>query len=179
MRIVGGRLKSRVLLPFDGEKIRPTSDKVRESFFNIIQTRVVGCSFLDLFCGTGAMGIEALSRGANKVVLNDSSNQSITLAKRNAEKLGVKEEIEFSLSDSIEYLRRTKHLFDVIFIDPPYKCGIYEDIVPLCCSVLKENGIVVTESEQPLLENELGDLVKVDQRKYGRDYLTFYKIGEK
>ena len=83
MRIVGGIFKGRTLLGFDGDKIRPTSDKARESLFNILQYKVQDCTFLDLFCGTGAMGIEALSRGAVKVYFNDLSRESFSLTKNN------------------------------------------------------------------------------------------------
>ena len=87
MRIVGGKYRSRVLTSFAGEDVRPTSDMVRESLFNILQGKIAGKTFLDLFCGTGAVGIEALSRGANKVTFNDLSKDSIALTKKNLEKV--------------------------------------------------------------------------------------------
>ena len=83
MRIVGGKHRSRVLKEFKGDAVRPTADKVRESLFNILQTQTEGATFLDLFGGTGAVGIEALSRGAKKVVFTDSSSDSIKLIKEN------------------------------------------------------------------------------------------------
>ena len=86
MRIVGGKYKGRVLVGFDGNKIRPTSDMARESLFNILQNIIYGADFLDLFCGTGAMGIEAISRGAHSVTFNDADKNSLAVLKKNLEK---------------------------------------------------------------------------------------------
>ena len=83
MRIIAGKYKGRTLFEFKGYDIRPTSDRARESLFDILQLKVPGCAFLDLFCGTGAVGIEALSRGAKKAVLNDVSRESVKIAKQN------------------------------------------------------------------------------------------------
>ena len=85
MRIVGGIYKGRVLCPFEKIGVRPTSDMARESLFNILQTRILGAKFLDLFAGTGAVGIEALSRGAKEVTLNDFGKESVALIKKNLE----------------------------------------------------------------------------------------------
>ena len=103
MRIVGGKYKGRRLAEFKGRDIRPTSDQTRESLFNILQFRIYGKSFLDLFCGTGAVGIEAYSRGAGKVVLNDVSRESVKLAKANLEKLGIAD-VEVKTSDALTLL---------------------------------------------------------------------------
>lgn len=177
MRIVGGKYKSRVLFEFKGDLIRPTADKVRESLFNILQNRIYGAEFLDLFCGTGAMGIEALSRGAKKVTFNDKSRDSIALTKKNLQKLGVEEEYKVSNLDACTYLTSTADKFDLVYIDPPYTSDFGLKALQKARLVLKEDGLVIYENEKPFSENIEG-LVKVDERKYGRVYLTFFKGEE-
>ena len=113
MRIVGGAYRSRVLSTFDGDRIRPTSDKVRESLFNILQFKVIGCEFLDLFCGSGAVGLEAVSRGAKHVYFNDGASESLALAKKNALALKV-ENATFTLGDALRFFDKSKS-FDIIF----------------------------------------------------------------
>ena len=121
MRIVGGLYRGRTLFTFEGQDIRPTPDKVRESIFNIIQHRVYGSSFLDVFSGTGAMGIEALSRGAKSVVLNDKDRQSIKLINKNVEKIGAKEGVKVTNLDGVQLLSSSLEKYDIIYLDPPYK----------------------------------------------------------
>lgn len=174
MRVVGGKYKGRVLCGFEGNEIRPTSDMVRESLFNILQYKKSESEFLDLFCGTGAMGIEAASRGAKKVVLNDLSKKSLAVAKKNLSKVGNPPEIELSNKDAALFLASTAQKFDVVYIDPPYKGGFNEVAVAGAKNVLKEDGIIVLESEEPFCE-EVEGLIKFDERKYGRARLTFFK----
>ena len=174
MRIVGGTYKSRVLLEFKGNDVRPTADKVRESLFNILQNRIYGSEFLDLFSGTGAMGIEALSRGAKRVVFNDKARESISLIRKNLEKLGVTENFEVTNLDAVTCLLGSVDKFDIIYIDPPYKSEFGERALDVAVKALKENGIVVYENEKPFTR-EVNGLIKYDERKYGRVYLTFFK----
>lgn len=177
MRIIGGKYKGRVLCPFDGIGVRPTSDRVRESLFNIIQFEIANACFLDLYAGTGAVGIEALSRGAKSVVLNDNSKDSISLIKKNLLKISNPKEIEVTFFDGLKFLDITEKKFDFVFIDPPYKEGLNEISVKKAQNVLTEKGIVILESEVTA-EKSVGDLILYDQRKYGRAYLSFYKRGE-
>ena len=176
MRIVGGKYRGRVLSGFNGQNIRPTADKVRESIFNIIQFSVKGCSFLDLFCGTGAMGIEALSRGAGYVVFNDSAKESINLLKKNLDKLGITENYKISFADAFTYIERSSDKFDFIYIDPPYRAGIGVEAVEKTVKLLKNGGIIILEDEKPFIENREG-LKVIDERKYGRVFLTFFRQG--
>lgn len=161
-------------MAFDGDKIRPTSDKVRESLFNILQLKVPNAKFLDLFCGTGAMGIEALSRGAKKVVFNDFSRESLTLLKKNLEKVKVEEDYEIVNFDAVNFLRNTTEKFDVIFLDPPYKSELKNKCLPFINGALNDGGIAILEDEIEF-KGEIEGLVKYDKRKYGRVHLTFFK----
>ncbi|MBE7087014.1 MAG: 16S rRNA (guanine(966)-N(2))-methyltransferase RsmD [Clostridiales bacterium] len=177
MRVVGGLYKGRVLVPFDGDRIRPTSDKVRESFYNIVRDKVYGCNFLDLFCGTGAMGIEALSRGASFVQLNDFSKDSLTVVKKNLEKLKITDNVKITNFDATGCLKNSIQKFDIIYIDPPYKSDLGIKVLPFVGEALTDDGIAVYESETPFNERVSG-LEIYDTRKYGRAYLTFFKKGE-
>ena len=174
MRIVAGKYRGRTLNQFDGEKIRPTLDMVRESLFNIIQNKIVDKVFLDLYCGTGAVGIEALSRGAEIVVFNDASRDSIALLKKNLDKIKADEDYEISNKDAVQFLKTTDKKFDIIFLDPPYKSPNKFDALSFCTLALKEDGIIIFEDENEW-ENEAEGLIVVDKRKYGRAHLTFFK----
>ena len=177
LRIVGGKYRSRVLTGFENIGVRPTSDMARESLFNILQTRIYGSVFLDLFAGSGAVGIEALSRGAKKVVFNDSSRQSISVIKKNLEKLKVSEDYSVVNFDAVTFLARTDIKFDIIYIDPPYDSGLGEDAVKSSKNALAEGGLVVLESEKPFDGNIEGFTV-ADKRRYGRAHLTFFAKEE-
>lgn len=178
MRIVGGIYRGRNLVPFDCDKIRPTSDKVRESVFNILQFRISGASFLDLFGGTGAMGIEALSRGAEKVVINDLNRESLSVAKKNIEKIGNPDRIKTVNFDAVKFLENSVEKFDVIFIDPPYKSDLAVKSLSVSTNALKDDGIVILESEEEFTE-EIDGLSVYDKRKYGRARITIFKRDNK
>ncbi len=172
MRIVGGKYRSRVLCSFDGDKIRPTADKVRESLFNILSFRIGECRFLDMFCGTGAIGIEAISRGAAEVVFNDKSKDSISLLKKNLNLLKITDSYSVFNKDALILEPRSVGTFDVIYIDPPYKDGIGEAAIRVAAELLRGGGVIVFEDEKPFGFNPSGLKVS-DGRKYGRVYLTF------
>lgn len=174
MRIVGGKYKGRTLCPFDGEKIRPTADKVRESLFNILQFEIFGKSFLDLFCGTGAMGIEALSRGASKVVFNDASRESLALLKKNLAKVKVEDEYAVKNLDAVTLLNSSAEKFDLIFIDPPYKSELGVKCLNVAVKALNDGGTIIFEDEKSF-DGSLSGLKLKDRRKYGRVHLTFFE----
>lgn len=175
MRIVGGSLRGRVLNEFRDKGVRPTSDMARESLFNILRFKVEDCAFLDLFAGTGAVGIEAFSRGAKNVWLNDFSNESIALITKNLEKLGVKEKIKLTKQNALIFLQTVSEKFDVVYVDPPYKADFKVQVLGLAKDVLTEDGIIVLEDEQ-FLEHNIEGLVEYDRRKYGRVHLTFLRL---
>ena len=177
MRIVGGKYKGRTLNEFKGQDIRPTSDMARESLFNIIRFDIVGADFLDLFSGTGAVGIEALSRGANSVTFNDFSRKSIALIKTNLEKLKVDEQYSVINYDAVSLLASGQKKYDIIYIDPPYKTDLKERCLQVAINSLNSGGFIVLEDENKW-EKDIPDLVKYDERKYGRVHLTFFKGKE-
>ena len=174
MRIVGGEFRGRTLVEFLGEEVRPTADKVRESLFNILQFKICGCRFLDLFAGTGAMGIEALSRGASEVVFNDFSKKSLQIVNKNLQKLKIEKGVKVVNFDACRFLAENKQPFDVIFIDPPYKSGLGIEALKVVKDSIADGGVVVYEEEEEFL-GEVEGLIVSDRRKYGRVHLTFFK----
>ena len=165
-----------MLLEFKGNDVRPTHDKVRESLFNILRDKVPSCNFLDLFSGTGAMGIEAISRGAKRVVFNDISRDSVSLIKKNLNLLKVDNGFQVYNLDAITFLKNTSEKFDVIYIDPPYKMTeLGLNAIKKAVNVIDDDGIIVMEEE--FFMEEVEGLKIVDTRKYGRAHLTFYKKG--
>lgn len=175
MRIVGGIYKGRKLFEFKGYEVRPTSDMTRESLFNILNAKIVDKSFLDLFCGTGAVGLEALSRGANKVTLNDASKESIILATKNAEKLGA--DVNISKMDALAFISYTHEKYDYIFIDAPYQDPVGINALNQVHQILADGGVVIFENEYKF-EGNVNGLTLYDTRKYGRSHLAFFRKNE-
>lgn len=172
MRIIGGKYRGKVLAAFKGNDIRPTADRVKESLFNILAPEISGANVLDLFCGSGSVGLEAISRGADYVVFNDISKDSLAVLKKNCAALRVEPRI--CNLDYRELLRSIDVTFDVIYIDPPYKSGFGKDALERIAArnLLNTGGVAVLESDRPF-EGDVG-LVKYDERKYGVAYLTFF-----
>lgn len=162
MRIIAGKHRGRVLKSFAGEAIRPTPDRVKESLFQILEPRLRGARVLDLFAGSGALGLEALSRGAREAVFNDLD---LTLVKRNLAL--VKESAVLTERDFAVCLKSVKGKFDLIFLDPPYKSDDYERALKLIAEEdrLEEDGLVVVESEREIVAE---GYETADERFYGR-----------
>lgn len=181
MRIIGGKYRSRVLAEFEGEAVRPTSDRVKESLFNILSLRLIGSRVLDLFSGSGALGLESLSRGAREVLFNDCAKASVAILKKNlaALKVSVGEEAKVSNCDYLVCLEQARGQFDVIFIDPPYRFDYGEKALACIArrGLLSENGVAVYERDRSFA-GEVEGLEKYDERKYGKIYLTFFRRAQ-
>ncbi len=181
MRIIGGKYRSRVLVEFDGENVRPTSDRAKESLFNILALKMQGARVLDLFSGSGALGLESLSRGAKEVVFNDCSKDSLNVLKKNLStlKIAIGEEVKLSGSDYLVCLEGLRGEFDIIFLDPPYRFDYGEKALQKIAQkgLLSKVGVAVYERDRPF-EGEVDGLDKYDERKYGKTYLTFFKRKE-
>lgn len=175
MRVIAGKYRSRVLAKFDGEDIRPTSDRVKESLFGILTPVIRNSSVLDLFCGSGNLGIEAISRGAKRVVFNDISKDSVSVLRKNLSALKITE-AEVYNEDYKRLLATVGGKFDIIFCDPPYKADYADEVFGAVTErgLLTEDGVIVYEREAPV-ECRLPDLYVSDVRRYGRTVLTFIK----
>lgn len=181
MRVISGIYRGRKLECLEGRDIRPTSDRVKESLFNILSSHVIESTFFDMFGGTGSIGIEAISRGASLAVFVDESIQSIKVLRANLEKLGINEKVEVYNTDyitAVNQLFKSKKKFDFIFIDPPYHLGIAQNalnVVDEQC-ILESNGMIIVEhNEEDTMPKNVGSLMMQRQRKYGSTILTFYK----
>lgn len=176
MRIIGGKFRGLKLTPFDGKEIRPTADRVKESIFNILAADVPSCRALDLFCGSGALGLECISRGAEFVSFNDNSPRSIAVLTRNLQKLKGEKNYAVTRLDFAARLNAEREKFDIIFIDPPYALPAGEEALKLIGkgNILTEDGVAVFERDRKF-EGEIEGLEVCDRRKYGSVHLTFFK----
>lgn len=181
MRIIGGQYRSRVLAEFAGADVRPTSDRAKEALFNILSTRTYGARVLDLFSGSGALGLESLSRGASEVVFNDCSKESLAILKKNLAtlKVGIGKEAKVYNFDFAVCLREQNEPFDLIFIDPPYRLDYGVNALKIIAErgLLKKDGIAVYERDVPF-EGSVQGLDRYDERKYGKAYLTFFRNAQ-
>ena len=177
MRIISGRKRGHKLLEFEGENVRPTTDRVKESVFNLIQGFVPDAVCLDMFAGSGALSFEAISRGAQKAVCIDSDKRSIDIIKKNALSLGLFEDCDIVNMSCFDYVERTTEKFDIVFLDPPYNKNFIEPVLDALIKndVLNEDGIIVLESDGTDFHDEFEGLDIYRQRKYGRTYITIYK----
>jgi 16S rRNA (guanine966-N2)-methyltransferase len=177
MRIISGSRRGRKLISFDGDSIRPTTDRVKESIFNLIQEFTLESSVLDLFGGSGALSLEALSRGAKSAVIIDSSKSSVEIINKNISLTGFEDGTEVFCVNAQEFILNTSKKFDIIFLDPPYNKGFIVPILTLIAEkgLLSENGIAVLESDFCDEHGEIPGLDILKQRKYGRTYITIYK----
>ncbi len=177
MRIIAGVRRGHKLLEFEGKSVRPTTDRVKESVFNIIQQFIPDAYVLDMFGGSGALSFEALSRGAEAAVCTDIDPKSVDIIRKNAENLGFSEKCEILNMSCFDYVKTTEKKFDIIFLDPPYNKGFIEDALESAVKygLLSEEGIIVLESDSGDFRGDIAGLSVYRQRKYGRTYITVYK----
>ena len=179
MRVIGGISRGSKLFSLEGENTRPTLDRVKESLFNIIQNELSESIVLDLFAGSGALGIEALSRGASFVTFVDNSKDAVDIIRKNIEKTKFNSKSEILNSDFKSALERNKNKkYDLIFLDPPYKTNFIVESIELIIeyNILADNGTVILETdiEKEILQKlNLININVVDIRKYGRASLIF------
>lgn len=176
MRIVAGKHRGLNLEEFDADNIRPTTDRVRENIFNKIQFDILDSTVLDLFCGTGAVSLEFLSRNASKVISVDNNNNSIKLIERNFAK--AKEKPNLIKADyKVALSQLSKEKFDFIFLDPPYHSNFGNDALSIIAnsSILAENGIIIYEH---LVDTQFDcprNLEIFDYKKYGTIAVSFIR----
>ena len=177
MRVITGSARGRKLKTLEGDSVRPTTDKVKESIFNIIQFDIEGRRVLDMFCGCGQLGIEALSRGAASAVFVDISRASIAVTEENLTTTGFRSMSKTVLANSLEYLDRTSEIFDIAFLDPPYHAGIMDDAIERVAPHMADGGIIVCETgEREILPEDVEGFTS-KRYKYGKIALTVYRKG--
>ena len=185
MRIITGIARGVKLQTLEGEATRPTAERVKEALFSMIQFDLEDALVLDLFAGSGQLGLEALSRGAERAVFTDVSSDATAIIKANAQKTRLFEKCRVLTMDYKEYIRAAtgKYKFDFIFLDPPYAQKILPEVLKRIhtADILSDNGIIVCESEEELTLDEyaLSDSYEIiKQAKYGRVHLCLIKKKE-
>lgn len=149
MRVITGKAKGRKLITVEGtETVRPTLDSVKEAVFSAIQFEIEGAVVLDLFAGSGQLGIEAVSRGAKKAVFADSSAESIKVVRQNVKNVGFEEYSTIVQKPFSAFLKSTADIFDIAFLDPPYRLGLIGKALPLLEPKMSERGIIICEHEE-------------------------------
>lgn len=185
MRIIGGKARGTKLYTLEGKNTRPTLDRVKESLFNIIQNDIQDSIFLDLFSGSGAIGLEAVSRGAKKAILCDSSKEAMNIIKRNIEKTHFEKQVDTYQMQYSEVLKnKIDEKLDIIYIDPPYATNFAYEAVKIILEkdlVVQDSIIIIeTDDEEKVLEQLENLSVEItSKRKYGRAQLIFLTKGSK
>ena len=162
LRIIGGEFKGKKLCSVRGKTIRPTADRTRESMFNILSHRVPKTAVLDLYAGTGALGIEALSRGAESAVFVDSSRGSLSVIRRNVESCSLNDRaniIKWNIEKNLNCLKSMRTGFGLVFIDPPYNKGLWKPVINRLkeFNLIAEDGIIILEESKDM---------EIDQSKF-------------
>ncbi|MDY4581981.1 MAG: 16S rRNA (guanine(966)-N(2))-methyltransferase RsmD [Candidatus Faecousia sp.] len=178
MRVITGKARGVQLKTPDGMLTRPTTDRVKEALFSIINFEIPGAKVLDLFGGTGQLGIEALSRGAKSAVFVDAREEACKLIRENLKRTKLEQDAAVVRSDYLDYLGRCREQFNIIFLDPPYAEVFLENSLNRITEIdiLQSNGIIVTE--RPLgkeLPWELAGYTRSRDYKYGKTLLTIYR----
>lgn len=178
MRVITGSARGVVLKTPDGDLTRPTTDRVKEALFSIIQFDIPCADVLDLFGGTGQLGIEALSRGANRAVFVDHRDDACRLIRENLKRTKLSEKASVVKSDYLDFLNRCKEKFDIIFLDPPYAEVFLENALKRITEIdiLRSSGIIITE--RPLgkdLPYSFEGYTRSKDYKYGKILLTIYR----
>ncbi len=178
MRIISGSKRGYKLIEFSGQDIRPTTDRVKESMFNLIQEFIPDSYVLDLFGGSGALTLEAISRGAKSGTIVDIDKNSIAVINKNVNALGFSN-VKVLNCDALNFIKTTKDKFSVIFLDPPYNRGFIAPIIEGIVEndLLLDDGIIVLESDFCDEHSEFSGLSILKQRKYGRSFVTVYEKG--
>ena len=181
MRVISGKAKGTNLSSIESLSTRPTLDRVKESLFNIIQEKINDSIVLDLFAGSGALGIEALSRGAKKAYFCDNNYDAIKMIKKNIEKTHFLNQSVIINSNYKKCLQCLNEKFDIIFIDPPYKDNLSVDSIKIIIEqgILNKDALMIIETDEICRDKrnleELKNIMIIDERKYGRASLLFIK----
>ena len=185
MRVIAGSHKGRRLLSPAANDIRPTSGRVKEALFSILGDRISGAAMLDLFAGTGAIGIEALSRGAARVMFVESHTASLKLLKTNLQQCGLLGNTEVYPGESrmfFQHAARNGLTFDIIFADPPYRDDSVSMLLPLLgqsAMILPHTAVILEHPTKHQIPPQVGPLNRVRQYRYGDTSLSLFRLADK
>jgi 16S rRNA (guanine(966)-N(2))-methyltransferase RsmD len=179
MKVISGTLKGRNIIGFDTPGTRPTMDRVKESLFGMIQDYIKGSTVLDLFSGSGNLGIEAISNGAKYCYFIDHSVDAIKVIKENTHNFNIMDKCNIILSDWKKALNSFKGMkFDIIFVDPPYEYDVYEKVMNKVneLELLNKNGLIILEHANLKLKDTYDNLSLYKSKKYGNKTVNVYKL---
>ena len=178
MRVITGSARGIKLVTPEGLHTRPTADRVKEALFSVIQFEIEGRTVLDLFAGTGQLGIEALSRGAKRAVFTDGSADAVKLVRENLKRTKLTEQASVLQTDYLAYLSSTREKFDIIFLDPPYAEKFLEIALEKISEIdiLRDGGIIVCEkTAERVLDGQYPGLDRQKEYRYGKTSLVIYR----
>ena len=178
LRVIGGIYKSRRIKEVKSKNTRPTTDKNKESLFNVLGQFFSGGKMLDLFAGSGAIGIEALSRGMSEVDFIENDHLAIKTIKENLDLLKIQHGINIIKEDVFKYLKTTENHYDYIFADPPYALNKYDEILEIIHSrqLLSKEGIIVFEADKStIFTDKYVDIIKYKEKTLGNSKFAFYE----
>lgn len=176
VRIITGSRRGKKLKTPQGDAVRPTSDRVKEALFNILQFDLEGRSFLDLFAGSGQIGLEALSRGADHAVFVDSAKASCAIVQDNIQLAKFEAQAKVVNAGFEAFLMRNTESFDIAFLDPPYKTGLLQEALAAMPQHMNLGGVIICEHpSDEQLPDEAGGFVRVKDYRYGKIVLTTYR----
>ena len=180
MRIITGTARGIRLSTPEGEEItRPTTEKVKEAVFSSIQFDIEGREVLDLFAGSGQLGLEALSRGAESCTFVDASDASLNLVRKNLESTDLSEKAKVVRSDYAAFAAASRDTFDIVFLDPPYSAGLLMPAVKAVLPLMSDYGVIVCEHPPEVkLDEEIGGFKIAKAYRYGKVLVTVYRKGE-
>ncbi len=179
MRVITGTARGRRLETLDGNDVRPTTDRVKEAIFSSIQFDIEGRRILDLFAGSGQLGIEALSRGAEYCTFVDINPESIAVAQRNVKTTGFEDLSDFARKDYFSFIASCREKFGIAFLDPPYRDSMLEKALNSVTSVMEDYGIIICEHPLDIvLPANVGGFTVSKNLKYGKIAVSIYKKGE-
>ncbi|WP_313951244.1 16S rRNA (guanine(966)-N(2))-methyltransferase RsmD [Accumulibacter sp.] len=176
LRIIGGEWRRRILRFPDSPGLRPTPNRVRETLFNWLGNDLTGLDCLDLFAGSGALGFEAASRGAARVVMVDDSPKVVAALELNARALGAGKRLEIVRSDAVRFATSAGPRYDVLFLDPPFNQGWIDRLAPTMPTILAQDGVIYAEAERLLAG--CGSWRTVRQGKAGQVFYHLMRRGE-
>ena len=180
MRIIAGIYRSRVLKRVESNKTRETRDMIKEAIFNHIGPYFSDEVVLDLFCGSGSLGIEALSRGAKQCYFNDASKEATNVVNENMRILDIKSSGIVTNQDFLSFLLATSQVFDIIFLDPPYSLDVTDEIIEVISKrkLLSNHGIIILlTGKLTLLKDEIFDIIKYKEKTKGITKISYWKRG--
>lgn len=178
MKVITGSLRGRNLDTLGGDDVtRPTTQSTKEALFSSIQFEIEGRRVLDLFAGSGQLGIEAISRGARHCTFVESNKNAYKIVQRNIEKCNIEDKCRLVLGEAKSFLMK-KDCFDIAFVDPPYHKGIIEECLPPLTKMMSDDGVIVCESaKDETMPQEVNSWYIAREKHYGKTKLTYYRKG--